>query len=118
MKIPLLNIRVRRIQILGQECRSVGVIDQTIQCVSEGKLQGTIKLSATVVQNLFDNFHVDCIASVNTYQKLVGKPPQKTCLDILDEIEDDDTVSSLDVGDKMMINKDQIDEEFTILNLN
>ena len=49
MKIPLLNIRVRRIQILGQECRSVGTIDQTIHCVSEGKLQGTIHLSATVV---------------------------------------------------------------------
>ena len=50
MKIPLLNIRVRRIQILGQECRSVGTIDQTIHCVSEGKLQGTIHLSATVVR--------------------------------------------------------------------
>ena len=71
MKIPLLNIRVRRIQILGQECRSVGTVDQTIQGVSDGKLQGTIHLSATVIRNLYDNFNVDCLASVRLSPSLL-----------------------------------------------
>ena len=115
MKIPLLNIRVRRIQILGQECRSVGTIDQTIHCVSEGKLQGTIHLSATVVRNLYENFDIDCLASFKTYHKLVGKSPPKTCQNVLEENEDedDDTASSLDSSDEMMINKDHNDDEAT-----
>ena len=115
MKIPLLNIRVRRIQILGHECRSVGTIDQTIHCVSEGKLQGTINLSATVVRNLYENFDVDCLASLKTYHKLVGKSPPKTCQNVLEENEDedDDTASSLDSSDEMMINKDHNDDKVT-----
>ena len=116
MKIPLLNIRVKRIQILGQECRSVGSIDQTIQCVNEGKLQGTVHLSAIVVRNLFDNFNVDCLASVKTYNKLVGKNPPKSCHNVLDKSDDDDAVSSLNSGgDEMMINEDQHDEDLTKL---
>ena len=115
MKIPLLNIRVRRIQILGQECRSVGTIDQTIHCVSEGKLQGTIHLSATVVRNLFENFNVDCLASAKTYHKLVGKSPPKSCQNVLEENEEeddnDDTDFSLCDGDETMISKDQNDED-------
>ena len=114
MKILLLNIRVRRIQILGQECRSVGTVDQTIQCVSQGKLQGTIHLSATVVRNLFDNFNVDCIASLKTYNKLVGNGPPKSCHDILEEPEDDDPVPSLDSGgDEVMITEDLHDADAT-----
>ena len=114
MKIPLLNIRVRRIQILGQECRSVGTVDQTIQCVSQGKLQGTIHLSATVVRNLFDNFNVDCIASLKTYNKLVGNFPPKSCHDVLEEPEDDDPVPSLDSGgDEGMITENQHDADAT-----
>ena len=119
MKIPLLNIRVRRIQILGQECRSVGTIDQTIQCVHQGKLQGTVHLNAIVVRNLFENFNIDCLASLKTYHKLVGKNPPKSCHDVLEESDYDDAVPSLDSsGDEMMINNEDQhdDEETTALN--
>ena len=116
MKIPLLNIRVRRIQILGQECRSVGTVDQTIQCVSDGKLQGTIHLSATVIRNLYDNFNVDCLASAKTFTKLVGNAPPKSCHDVLEEGEDDEEVPSLDSGgDEMMIKEDQHDGDLNKL---
>ena len=114
MKIPLLNIRVRRIQILGQECRSVGTVDQTIQCVSDGKLQGTIHLSATVIRNLYDNFNVDCLASAKTFTKLVGNAPPKSChdADALEEDENDEEVPNLDSGvDEMMIKGGQHDED-------
>ena len=111
MKIPLLNIRVRRIQILGQECRSVGMIDQTIQCISGGKLQGTIHLSATVVRNLFDNFNVDCLASAKTYYKLSGDYPLKSCHDILEESEENVAVSSLESGGEATISQDQDDDD-------
>ena len=114
MKIPLLNIRVRRIQILGQECQSVGTVDQTIQCVADGKLQGTIHLSATVIRNLYDNFNVDCLASAKTFTKLVGNAPPKSChdADALEEDENDEEVPNLDSGvDEMMIKGGQHDED-------
>ena len=114
MKIPLLNIRVRRIQILGLECCSVGTVDQTIQCVSDGKLQGTIHLSATVIRNLYDNFNVDCLASAKTFTKLVGNAPPKSChdADALEEDENDEEVPNLDSGvDEMMIKGGQHDED-------
>ena len=76
MKIPLQRIKVCRMTYLGENLRSVGFIDQTIQCVKNGVVQGTIHLSAKVVRNLFDNFNVDCIASLKTFEKLTGnKPP-------------------------------------------
>merc|ERR1712197_35321 len=76
MKIPLQKIKVCRMTYCGENLRSVGFIDQTIQCVKNGVVQGTIHLSAKVVRNLFDNFNVDCIASFKTFQKLTGnKPP-------------------------------------------
>ena len=88
MKIPLQKIKVCRMTYLGENLRSVGYIDQTIQCVQKGIVQGTIHLSAKVVRNLFDNFNVDCIASYKTYEKLTGsKPPDPPDIQ---SVEDDD----------------------------
>ena len=93
-----------------RKIRSVGTVDQTIQCVSDGKLQGTIHLSATVIRNLYDNFNVDCLASAKTFTKLVGNAPPKSCHDVLEEGDDDEEVPSLDSGgDEMMIKEDQHD---------
>ena len=44
MKIPLRNIRVTRMSILGHDVRAVGRIKQTIQCVVNGKVQGCVHL--------------------------------------------------------------------------
>ena len=82
MKIPLQKIKVCRMTYLGENMRSVGYIDQTVQCVQNGIVQGTIHLSAKVVRSLFDNFNVDCIASSKTYEKLTGdKPPDPPDMD-------------------------------------
>ena len=91
MKIPLQKIKVCRMTYLGENLRSVGYIDQTIQCVQNGKVQGTIHLSAKVVRNLFDNLNVDCVASYKTYEKLTGdKPPDPPDTEIAeDTIEED-----------------------------
>ena len=70
MKIPLQKIKVCRMTYKGENLRSVGYIDQTIQCVQNGVIQGTVHLSAKVVRNLFENFNVDCIASFKTYERL------------------------------------------------
>ena len=79
MKIPLRNIRVTRMSILGHDVRAVGRIKQTIQCVVNGKVQGCVHLEGKVVRNLFANFNVDCFASVKTYERLMGrKPPDPT----------------------------------------
>ena len=82
MKIPLQKIKVCRMTYLGENLRSVGYIDQTVQCVQNGIVQGTIHLSAKVVRSLFDNFNVDCVASSKTYEKLTGdKPPDPPDMD-------------------------------------
>ena len=79
MKIPLRNIRVTRMSILGHDVRAVGRIKQTIQCVVNGKVQGCVHLEGKVVRSLFTNFNVDCFASVKTYERLMGrKPPDPT----------------------------------------
>ena len=70
MKIPLQKIKVCRMNYLGEDVRSVGYIDQTISCVHNGVVQGTVHLSAKVVRNLFENFKVDCVASYKTYERL------------------------------------------------
>ena len=88
MKIPLQRIKVTRMQFMGENMRSVGFIDQTIQCVHQGRVQGTVHLSARVVRNLFDTFNVDCVASAKTYERLMGsKPPDPPQVD--DEEDDD-----------------------------
>ena len=75
MRIPLQKIKVCRMTYMGENLRSVGYIDQTIQCVNNGVIQGTIHLSAKVVRNLFESLNVDCIASSKTYERLTGKKP-------------------------------------------
>ena len=89
MKIPIQKIKVCRMTYLGENLRSVGYIDQTVQCVNNGVVQGTVHLSAKVIRNLFENFNVDCIASSKTFERLVGvKPPDPP--DSMDEGDDDD----------------------------
>ena len=75
MRIPLLNIKVTRMCLHGQDVRVVGAISQTVQCVSQGKIQGTVNLEAKVVRNLYDMFNVDCIASIKTFTRLTGRDP-------------------------------------------
>ena len=95
MKIPLQKIKVCRMTYLGENLRSVGHIDQTIQCVKNGIVQGTIHLSAKVVRNLYDNFNVDCIASSKIYERLTGKKPPDP-----PDIENTDDDNKVDVPDK------------------
>ena len=75
MGIPLRNIKVTRMSILGHDVRAVGRIKQTIQCVHKGRVQGTIHLEAKVVRDLYNILGADCIASTRTYSKLMGKKP-------------------------------------------
>ena len=75
MKIPLRNIRVTRMSLLGHDVRAVGRIKQTVQCVHQGKIQGNVHLEAKVVRDLFSLLNVDCLASARTYERLVGKKP-------------------------------------------
>ena len=75
MRIPLLNIKVTRMCLHGQDVRVVGAVSQTVQCVSQGKIQGTINLEAKVVRNLYDVFNVDCLASIKTFTRLTGCAP-------------------------------------------
>ena len=88
MKIPLQRIKVCRMQYMGENLRSVGFIDQTVQCVHQGRVQGTVHLAARVVRNLFDTFNVDCVASAKTYERLTGaKPPDPP--EVPDDVDDD-----------------------------
>ena len=75
MRIPLLNIKVTRTCLHGQDVRVVGAINQTVQCVSQGRIQGTVNLEAKVVRNLYDMFNVDCLASIKTFTRLTGRAP-------------------------------------------
>ena len=75
MKIPLRNIRITRMSLLGHDVRAVGRIKQTVQCVHQGRVQGTVHLEAKVVRDLYSLFDVDCLASARTYERLMGKKP-------------------------------------------
>ena len=75
MGITLRDIKVTRMSLLGHDVRAVGRIKQTIQCVSKGRVQGTIHLEAKVVRDLYTILGADCIASARTYSKLMGKKP-------------------------------------------
>ena len=75
MKIPLRNIRVTRMSILGHDVRAVGRIKQTVQCIVKGKVQGNVHLEGKVVRNLFSTFNVDCFGSFKTYERLMGRKP-------------------------------------------
>ena len=75
MRIPLLNIKVTRMCLHGHDVRAVGFIEQTVQCVSEGRVQGTVHLRAKVVRDLFNLLNVDCVASTSTHTRLTGHEP-------------------------------------------
>ena len=90
MKIPLKNIKVSRLSLMGRSIRVVGFVNQTVQCVHQGKISGTINLQAKVVRNLYDMFDVDCIASAKTYKRLVGRKPPPAPDDLMETEEDDD----------------------------
>ena len=86
MRIPLTNIKVTRMMVSGQSVRSVGFINQTVQCVRQGRVTGTIHLNARVIRDLYTLFDVDCVASSSTYTRLMGKKPP----DPLDKLDEDD----------------------------
>ena len=95
MKIPLRNIRVTRMSILGHDVRAVGRIKQTVQCVHRGRVQGTVHLEGKVVRDLYSLFNVDCLASSRTYERLVGKKPPDPD-DGYESIEENEIVPNLD----------------------
>ena len=105
MKIPLKKIRVTRMSLLGHDLRCVGVISQTIQCVVDGKISGTIHLYAKVVRDLYSSISVDCLASRRTYSRLMGRdpeeePPDCPSVEVLGGDEDEeDTVDHVRVSD-------------------
>ena len=102
MKIPLKNIRVTRISIQSHDLRCVGVVSQTIQCVVDGKISGTIHLYAKVVRDLYSAISTDCLASRRTFSRLMGsdppeEPPDNPNIEVLggdeeDADDDDDDV--------------------------
>ena len=89
MQIPIKNIKVKRMQIQGQNVRSVGIIKQSVQCVVNGKSVGTVHITAKVIRDLFSHFNVDCLASENTYTKLTGKDPPSSNDDSDDDEEEE-----------------------------
>ena len=97
MRIPLKNIRVTRMSILGHDLRCVGVVSQTVQCVLGGKISGTIHLYAKVVRDLFNSISVDCLSSRRTFTRLMGEepteePPDDPSIEVLggdDDLEDE-----------------------------
>ena len=95
MKIPLRNIKVTRMSILGHDVRAVGRIKQTVQCVHRGRVQGTVHLEGKVVRDLYSTFNVDCVASSKTYERLVGKKPPDPD-DGYESIEENEIVPNLD----------------------
>ena len=76
MKIPLRNIKVTRMSLLGHDVRAVGRIKQTVQCVKNGRVQGNIHLEGRVVRDLYSLLEVDCLASSKTYERLMGNREQ------------------------------------------
>ena len=104
MKIPLRNIRVTRMSILGHDVRAVGRIKQTVQCVHKGRVQGTVHLEGKVVRDLYHIFNIDCLASSRTYERLTGKKPP----------DPDDGYESLEEDKEGILNLDDpIEEEAT-----
>ena len=75
MRIPLRNVRVTRMSLLGHDVRAVGRIKQTVQCVVNGRVQGCVHLEGKVIRDLFSVLNVDCLASSKTYERLMGRKP-------------------------------------------
>ena len=113
MGIPLCNIKVTRMSLLGHDVRAVGRIKQTIQCVHKGQVQGTIHLQAKVVRNLYSILGVDCIASTKTYFRLTGQeppdPPDEEC----DNEDHQKDVTNLDdtIADNANVNESVKDDD-------
>ena len=108
MRIPLRNIRVTRMSLLGHDVRAVGRIKQTIQCVHNGRVQGTVHLEGKVVRDLFSIFNVDCLASAKTYERLVGSKPPDPPDDGYDTEED---IENLDgIPDEEEEVKEEVDD--------
>ena len=104
MKIPLRNIKVTRMSILGHDVRAVGRIKQTVQCVVNGQVQGCVHLEGKVVRDLFSLVNMDCLASSRTYERLMGKKPP----DIYDDEGYDSTGDIPTLGGK---EDEEIDKE-------
>ena len=114
MRIPLRNIRVTRMSLLGHDVRAVGRIKQTIQCVVNGRVQGNVHLEGKVVRDLFSLFNVDCFASAKTYERLMGKKPPDPedegyeSLEEIPSLEGEDTEEKETEKGKDEIKKDSI----------
>ena len=104
MKIPVRNIKVTRMSLLGHDVRAVGRIKQTVQCVVNGQVQGCVHLEGKVVRDLFSLVNVDCLASSRTYERLMGKKPP----DIYDDEGYDSTGDIPTLGGK---EDEEIDKE-------
>ena len=111
MGIPLRNIKVTRMSLLGHDVRAVGRIKQTIQCVHKGRVQGTIHLEAKVVRDLYTILGADCIASARTYSKLMGKKPPDPPDDDLEEEDNQKPIINLGGDDKDDDFKNEIEEK-------
>ena len=112
MKIPLRNIKVTRMSLLGHDVRAVGRIKQTVQCVHKGRVQGTVHLEAKVVRDLYSLFNVDCMASSKTYERLVGKKPPDPD-DGYESFEENEVILNLDdpIEEDAKDDKKEEDEE-------
>ena len=108
MRIPLRNIRVTRMSLLGHDVRAVGRIKQTIQCVHNGRVQGTVHLEGKVVRDLFSIFNVDCLASSRTYERLVGRKPPEPPDDGYDSHEEIENLDGLPEDEEA---KEDVDDD-------
>ena len=106
MKIPLRNIRVTRMSLLGHDVRAVGRIKQTVQCVVNGRVQGNVHLEGKVVRNLSSLLNVDCLASGKTYERLMGRKPPDPLDDGYESLEEIPTL-----GDDNMEGESDLKED-------
>ena len=113
MKIPVRNIRVTRMSLLGHDVRAVGRIRQTVQCVVNGRPQGNIHLEGKVVRDLYALLNVDCLASFKTYERLMGRKPPDPSDEGYESTEDIPTLGGDEDGsdDKKEGKEDSINNE-------
>ena len=119
MKIPLQRIKVERYSIMGQSVRAVGYVNQTVQCVQQGRISGNIHIQAKVIRDLYSLYDVDCIASKKTFTRLVGKSPIKppdNTMDLEDDYEEpaeeeDDHIDLADDGNDNSVQDDDEEKE-------
>ena len=100
--------------MMGETVRTVGVISQTIQCVRQGRVSGNIHLHAKVVRDLYNLYDVDCIASIKTFTRLVGKGPVKPPDDAvlsLDGDDGEDDIVHADEGEEKNVPADEGEEK-------